>query len=143
MEVEIARGKELSQKQANDIAESETRSNPDEFVNRVSQNTFVNRKTFNNLQQQPNKNIDKRKCSRCGEPYSREHMKTCEAMGKLCYNCGKFNNLSKVCQKENQNGSKYVRNIENKNTDDNNNSSQENVSHIFSLSEKHLSCNNV
>ena len=41
----------------------------------------------------------KRKCFRCGEPFSREHMKECRAQNVTCNGCGIKGHLKKCCKK--------------------------------------------
>ena len=41
----------------------------------------------------------KRKCFRCGEPFSRQHMKECRAQNVTCNGCGIKGHLKKCCQK--------------------------------------------
>ena len=41
----------------------------------------------------------KRQCFRCGEPFSRKHMKECRAQNVTCNGCGIKGHLKKCCQK--------------------------------------------
>ena len=41
----------------------------------------------------------KRKCFRCGEPFSRQHMKECKAQDMICNGCGIKGHLKKCCKK--------------------------------------------
>ena len=41
----------------------------------------------------------KRKCFRCGEPFSRQHMKECRAQNVTCNGCGIKGHLQKCCKK--------------------------------------------
>ena len=41
----------------------------------------------------------KRKCFRCGEPFSRQHMKECRAQNVICNGCGTKGHLKKCCKK--------------------------------------------
>ena len=41
----------------------------------------------------------KRKCFRCGEPFSRQHMKECKAQDIICNGCGIKGHLKKCCKK--------------------------------------------
>ena len=41
----------------------------------------------------------KRKCFRCGEPYSRKHLQECGAQNVTCNNCGIKGHLEKCCKK--------------------------------------------
>ena len=41
----------------------------------------------------------KRKCFRCGEPFSRKHMKECRAQNVTCNGCGIKGHLKKCCKK--------------------------------------------
>ena len=41
----------------------------------------------------------KRKCFRCGEPFSRQHMKECKAQDMICNGCGTKGHLKKCCKK--------------------------------------------
>ena len=41
----------------------------------------------------------KRKCFRCGEPFSRQHMKDCRAQNVICNGCGIKGHLKKCCKK--------------------------------------------
>ena len=41
----------------------------------------------------------KKKCFRCGEPFSRQHMKECKAQDVICNSCGIKGHLKKCCKK--------------------------------------------
>ena len=41
----------------------------------------------------------KRKCFRCGEPFSRKHLQECKAQNVTCNNCGIKGHLQKCCKK--------------------------------------------
>ena len=41
----------------------------------------------------------KRKCFRCGEPFSRQHMEECRAQNVICNGCGIKGHLKKCCKK--------------------------------------------
>ena len=41
----------------------------------------------------------KKKCFRCGEPFSRQHMKECKAQNIICNGCGIKGHLKKCCKK--------------------------------------------
>ena len=41
----------------------------------------------------------KKKCFRCGEPFSRQHMKECKAQDVICNGCGIKCHLKKCCKK--------------------------------------------
>ena len=41
----------------------------------------------------------KRKCFRCGEPYSRKHLEECRAKNVTCNGCGIKGHLKKCCKK--------------------------------------------
>ena len=41
----------------------------------------------------------KKKCFRCGEPFSRQHMKECKAQDIICNGCGIKGHLKKCCKK--------------------------------------------
>ena len=41
----------------------------------------------------------KKKCFRCGEPFSRQHMKECKAQNVTCNGCGIKGHLKKCCKK--------------------------------------------
>ena len=41
----------------------------------------------------------KKKCFRCGEPFSRQHMKECRAQNVTCNGCGIKGHLKKCCKK--------------------------------------------
>ena len=41
----------------------------------------------------------KKKCFRCGEPFSRQHMKECRAQNVTCNGCGILGHLKKCCKK--------------------------------------------
>ena len=41
----------------------------------------------------------KRKCFRCGEPYSRKHLEECRAKDVICNGCGIKGHLKKCCKK--------------------------------------------
>ena len=43
--------------------------------------------------------VSKKKCFRCGEPFSRQHMKECRAQDVTCNSCGIKGHLKKCCKK--------------------------------------------
>ena len=43
--------------------------------------------------------VSKRKCFRCGEPFSKQHMKECRAQNVTCNGCGIKGHLKKCCKK--------------------------------------------
>ena len=82
----ISKGKSIIKNEV--IVEEEL----DESVNKIRQGkkqTFrtPNRdKTREYSRQNPQKSENL--CYRCGDPFDRNHMKYCRALGKSCYNCG-------------------------------------------------------
>ena len=47
----------------------------------------------------PSPTGSKKKCFRCGEPFSRQHMKECKAQDVICNGCGIKGHLKKCCKK--------------------------------------------
>ena len=47
---------------------------------------------------------------KCGEKYFKGHLKSCKAVGKKCYSCGKENHLANMCRNRNSNRQKYFNN---------------------------------
>ena len=47
----------------------------------------------------PSPTSSKRKCFRCGEPFSRQHIKECRAQDVICNGCGIKGHLKKCCKK--------------------------------------------
>ena len=52
-----------------------------------------------NSSSSPGSTDSKRKCFRCGEPFSRQHMKECRAQNVTCNGCGIKGLLKKCCKK--------------------------------------------
>ena len=52
-----------------------------------------------NSSSSPGSTGSKRKCFRCGEPFSRQHMKECRAQNVTCNGCGIKGYLKKCCKK--------------------------------------------
>ena len=52
-----------------------------------------------NSSSSPGSTGSKRKCFRCGEPFSRKHMKECRAQDVTCNGCGIKGHLKKCCKK--------------------------------------------
>ena len=52
-----------------------------------------------NSSSSPGSTGSKRKCFRCGEPFSRQHMKECRAQNVTCNGCGIKGHLKKCCKK--------------------------------------------
>ena len=56
-------------------------------------------KTPSNEQNSSSSTGSKKKCFRCGEPFSRQHMKECRAQDVTCNGCGIKGHLKKCCKK--------------------------------------------
>ena len=56
-------------------------------------------KTPSNEQNSSSSTGSKKKCFRCGEPFSRQHMKECRAQNVTCNGCGIKGQLKKCCKK--------------------------------------------
>ena len=52
-----------------------------------------------NSSSSPGSTESKRQCFRCGEPFSRKHMKECRAQNVTCNGCGIKDHLKKCCKK--------------------------------------------
>ena len=52
-----------------------------------------------NSSSSPGSTESKRQCFRCGEPFSRKHMKECRAQNVTCNGCGIKGHLKKCCKK--------------------------------------------
>ena len=57
------------------------------------------KKTSNEQNSSSSPTGSKRKCFRCGEPFSRQHMKECKAQDVICNGCGIKGHLKKCCKK--------------------------------------------
>jgi len=103
--LEIARTKETTEKQASEISEKTNDSKLNRIDRRKAPALRQNRKP------PPRKNTqtDRKNCFRCGNAFDKNHVKSCPAIGKVCYNCGKYNHLSKLC---NAKPSKEVNHVE-------------------------------
>ena len=56
-------------------------------------------KTPSNEQNSSSSTGSKKKCFRCGEPFSKQHMKECKAQNVTCNGCGIKGHLKKCCKK--------------------------------------------
>ena len=56
-------------------------------------------KTSNEQNSSSSPTGSKKKCFRCGEPFSRQHMKECKAQNVTCNGCGIKGHLKKCCKK--------------------------------------------
>ena len=56
-------------------------------------------KTSNKQNSSSSPTGSKKKCFRCGEPFSRQHMKECRAQNVTCNGCGIKGHLKKCCKK--------------------------------------------
>ena len=56
-------------------------------------------KTPSNKQNSSSSTGSKKKCFRCGEPFSKQHMKECKAQDVICNGCGIKGHLKKCCKK--------------------------------------------
>ena len=52
-----------------------------------------------NSSSSPGSTGSKKKCFRCGEPFSKKHMKECKAQDVICNGCGIKGHLKKCCKK--------------------------------------------
>ena len=52
-----------------------------------------------NSSSSPGSTDSKKKCFRCGEPFSKKHMKECKAQDVICNGCGIKGHLKKCCKK--------------------------------------------
>ena len=52
-----------------------------------------------NSSSSPGSTDSKKKCFRCGEPFSKQHMKECKAQDVICNGCGIKGHLKKCCKK--------------------------------------------
>ena len=52
-----------------------------------------------NSSSSPGSTGSKKKCFRCGEPFSKKHMKECKAQDAICNGCGIKGHLKKCCKK--------------------------------------------
>ena len=52
-----------------------------------------------NSSSSPGSTSSKKKCFRCGEPFSKKHMKECKAQDVICNGCGIKGHLKKCCKK--------------------------------------------
>ena len=75
----LARSFEISELQAKEM------STKSEKVSKISQKTINKKKN------------EEKKCYRCGKNWPHINDK-CQAVGKKCIKCGKFNHLSVVCK---------------------------------------------
>ena len=57
------------------------------------------KKSKNPSNEQNSPTGSKKKCFRCGEPFSRQHMKECRAQDVICNGCGIKGHLKKCCKK--------------------------------------------
>ena len=60
---------------------------------------FKNPSNEQNSSSSPGSTESKRQCFRCGEPFSRKHMKECRAQNVTCNGCGIKGHLKKCCKK--------------------------------------------
>ena len=56
-------------------------------------------KNPSNKQNSSSSTGSRKKCFRCGEPFSRQHMKECKAQDVICNSCGIKGHLKKCCEK--------------------------------------------
>ena len=130
--LEIGRNKELSQKQATEISENRQLETTDkEFVNKFNQNRSHSNQQ---LQTRPssNRNQSNMTCFKYGGTFSSDHQKSCVAIGRVCYNCGKMNHLSNVCRSSKPTDTARNRQVRNIN-DNNSDSENDDLAHSFAL----------
>ena len=60
---------------------------------------FKNPSNKQNSSSSPGSIGSKKKCFRCGEPFSKKHMKECKAQDVICNGCGIKGHLKKCCKK--------------------------------------------
>ena len=115
--LEIGRNKELSQKQATEISNTKSSdTTEEEYVNKFNQP-----RSHSNKQRQTRQSFDRnpeyKTCFKCGGEFTTDHQRSCIAIGKSCYNCGKLNHLSKVCRTKRTDKTvkdRHIRNINDK-----------------------------
>ena len=61
--------------------------------------SYKKSKTPSNEQNSSSSTGSKKKCFRCGEPFSKQHMKECKAQNVTCNGCGIKGHLKKCCKK--------------------------------------------
>jgi len=89
----------LSQVEEMDVKNSKDKNfeTDDENVMRLKAGKYSNRRKF-----QPEDRKASRTCFNCGDNFTAGHMGVCIARGRKCFNCGKFDHLSKVCRSRKQ-----------------------------------------
>ena len=71
----------------------------EQSVNYVSYDSRSKKSKKPSNEQNSSSTGPKRKCFRCGEPYSRKHLQECRAQNITCNNCGIKGHLQKCCKK--------------------------------------------
>ena len=93
--IDLCRASELSEKQVKQI----TGELAEATVGAVS------RRGNKRQQKSINKNVELKKCLKCGRKHDRRN---CPAFGKTCHKCGKLNHFAKLCQ---SNGNSKIRTL--------------------------------
>ena len=100
----IARSEEIAKSQAEHMDKKVEKSDvlntlrKQEKYKQVSYPTGSSHQRDKRKNSYQNKNFQSNnKCRHCGDNFHQGHLKVCKANGKVCYNCGKKNNLSNVC----------------------------------------------
>ena len=133
--LEIGRNKELSQKQATEISNTKSSdTTEEEYVNKFNQP-----RSHSNKQRQTRQSFDRnpeyKTCFKCGGEFTTDHQRSCIAIGKSCYNCGKLNHLSKVCRTKRTDKTvkdRHIRNINDKSDSDSTENDDE-LEHVFTV----------
>jgi len=94
--IDHCKNKEVVEKQVEDISTRNTAA-ADEIANRIEK-VKINKEPKYNRNPDIRRKGNNNKCFKCGNIFVPNHLQTCPAIGKKCYNCRKANHLSKVCR---------------------------------------------
>ena len=133
-EAVLSQVQEMESKNATDNIEDET-------VMKINKSgKYSHKKNFKSHNNQSSKS-----CFKCGENFTSGHLSICPAKGRKCYNCGKFDHLSKVCRSRKQsyhqqNSSHNTQNFHSRNKPPSNHSKSHsngrNINHVNTESEE-------